>query len=414
MKIGTLFIVLMGLVFSNPSMAKKIEISKQPLVKNFGLSAVLDSTTGYEQIYYRSGFNKKIQLTTTDSDKTLPQWGASGVTYYFYDRVENKILTCEGRLFYYLELGDDETNQLKLGCVATDTSASPSVIEGYPLTGFGDGPKAIDEYYVAEGTDLSYDFDGTTHQAIPLVAYEGDEEVIVMHDDEANLGTTNYDDGFVTYYDDGVTGDVETGWSATPDDNVGWTGSIACPRCPRDNQPGESGRPEEQDETDPDVVVSDDETETTDVDQTSNQSTDVDNSNSNANTSSADQSQDSENANNVTITVDVNVTNTNSAASESSSDDSGSVSSSSSAVGSTDTTSTDDSSTPDDVSASVSAADTEESIPDFGGFSMTGGGGCSLTQTNTIPSNIGLVLMMTIFLSLCLIRKGALSYERGL
>lgn len=369
-----------------------------PLMKQ-GLYTAFDSLTGNEQVYYRPYRSRSsYQLTTTESDKSMPQWGQKGVSYYFYDRVDNVIVTCEGDLFYYLDTDLSDTSQLMMGCV-DPASGFTDIVEGYPLSGFTESLGSVQEYYVASGTDLDYDQGGTGHDAYPLVVYSDDEESILLHDSEAHLGSSNYDDGFVAYYDDSGTGDLQTGLESSYDDNIGWNGSIACPRCqnhrPRNPTGDESADNESTGDTDSTHQNTDVESsQTTESDQSSSQTTEVDSQNQNSNGASAEQSQSSQNANDVNVTVNVNVTNTNTSSSESSSDFSGTVSSDSSASETAESVDPVDTAV-ETVSPSISADGDESADPLVGDFNLQGSGACSLNPSRSHRSQdvpMGIVL----------------------
>lgn len=382
-------------------------------LKKQGLYTALDSGTGFEQVYYRPfRSSSSYQLTTTESDKSSPQWGQKGVGYYFYDRVDNVIVTCNGDLFYYLDTDDSDASQLMMGCV-DPASGFTEIVEGYPLSGFTESMGSVQEYYVATGTDLYYDQGGTAHDAYPLVVYSGDEESILLHDSEAHLGSTNYDDGFVTYYDDSGTGDLNTGLESSHDDNIGWNGVIACPRCqnhhpinPAENDSADNDSSGETNSTNQNTDV--DSTQTTESDQSSTQTTGVDSQNQNSNSATSEQSQSSQNANDVNVTVNVNVTNTNTSSSESSSDFSGSVSSDSSHSENAEVTDSVDTAT-ESVDPSISADSEVSAEPLVGDFNLQGSGACSLNPSMTYrPTSapVGLILIAVMIVMRCLHARG--------
>lgn len=404
-------IVIVAALTSFVGMASVKNISKSPFTVRLGMYSALDADTGYDQIYYRNlKGDGVIKLTSTASDKSVPKWGPSGVTYYFYDRVENEILTCEGKLFYYLEANGTGENDLLMGCLASNSSLD--IIEGYPLTGFGIGPTDIVSYEVAEGTELSYEYDGTTHEAYPVIVETDTEETVVLHDDQANLGSTNYEDGFVTYYDEEGYDETIPGWTSSSDDDVNWNGSINCPRCD-DNvtggRPGNNGdSPEESSDdgeaqnTESDTEIDldyDDSDQTQETTQNSDQTTVVGNENQNTNSSGSSATSDTSDTNavNVTVTVEVNSTNTNTSSSDSSSDFNGTVSTSSS--------NEENSSLPESADPTASVFEEMEeinpdtSVPVSGGFQMAGGGGCSLGTTEKVErhwaSLSGVLILMT-------------------
>lgn len=373
---------LLGVVASGHVHATK---STPVGIKKQGLYTAYDTVTGYDQIYFRPLTSKTAyQLTTTEFDKLSPQWGQKGVRYYFYDRPDNVIVTCDGNLFYYLESDYAEGSQLMMGC-ADPSSGYTDVVEGYPLTGFTDEVGYVDDYSVATGTGLYYDYDGTDHEASPLVVYSGEEESILLHDSEAHLGSTNYDDGFVMYYDDSGTGDLQTGLESTNDDNIGWNGTIACPRCKDHHPSNPSGNDSDDSDSANGAGDSDDDStnQSTDVDST--QSTTTSNENQNTNSSSANQSQSSQNANDVNVTVNVNVTNSNTSSSESSSDFSGTVSSESS------TSETSESTDPVATATETATPSISESTdigadPLVGDFNLQGSGACSLNPSISLSN----------------------------
>lgn len=400
--------------------AKIFELNKTALSLRMGLYAAPDAVSGYDQIFYRGlGGRSIVQLTSTDSNKSTPKWGPAAVTYYFYDRVENEILECEGRLFYYLEANEADQKEMVMGCVASDSTATPSIIEGYPLTGLGSGPSDILDYEVAEGLDLSYDYDGTTHEAYPIVVTSSEGDTIVLHDDQANLGSTNYENGFVTYYDDAGLDDTGTGWTSTTGDDIDWDGTIDCPTCQEDvagDNPGDSV-PEEDDtsvksDTDVDLEYddSDQNQETTqDADQTTVVGNENDNENSNAAEASGSGGNSStDNTINISVTVEVNSTNTNTSSSTSSSDFDGTVSSNS-----TNTTSP---TTPVDTADETPAADIslDTSSPVSGGMEMNGGGGCSLSHQNAKSSSTFQLSVMSLILAVGILWIRKRAYEQSL
>jgi hypothetical protein len=206
-----------------------------------GLSVRFDPETGVDQIYYSPiPRGRLLRLTDTAIDKSEPVWGPEGVTYSFYDRAENVILTCaEGDLFYDLA---GVPPFLEMGCVAGRDSAAPVVISGYPLNAFaGASAFAIADYHVALGEGVSYEVGGVVHAAYPVVVKTSEgTDVLVLHDDEAHLGETDYEDGFVSYYDvvvaDDASGNVVTG---IPDD--AWDGTVTCEECIPDRASDEDG-----------------------------------------------------------------------------------------------------------------------------------------------------------------------------
>ncbi len=409
----TIFVVIVvaAALTSFVGMASIQNFRKTPLTVRLGLYSALDADTGYDQIYYRSlNGGGVIKLTTTASDKTLPKWGPSGVTYYFYDRIENEILTCEGKLFYYLEASDTGKNDLLMGCLASDSSLD--TIEGYPLTGFDAGPADIVSYEVAQGAELSYEYDGTTHEAYPVIVETVTEEAIVLHDDQANLGSSNYEDGFVMYYDDEGYDETVPGWTSSSDDDVKWNGSINCPRCDgnvaggrpgnNDDRPREASDDEENENTESDTEIDldyNDSDQTQETTQNSDQTTVVGNENQNTNSSGSSVTSDTSDTNevNVNVTVEVNSTNANTSSSDSSSDYSGTVSSNSS--------NEENSSSPEstDPSASVSEGmdeiNPDTSVPVSGGFQMVGGGGCSLSSAENPEFHWATIFVGLIFMA---------------
>lgn len=405
-------IVVAAALTSFVGMASVKNFIKSPLTVRLGLYSALDADTGYDQIYYRSLKGGSVfKLTSTSSDKSLPKWGPSGVTYYFYDRMENEILTCEGKIFYYLEADDTGEKDLLMGCLASDLSLD--TIEGYPLTGFDAGPTNIVSYEVAEGTELSYEYDGTIHEAYPVIVETETEEDIVLHDDQANLGSSNYEDGFVMYYDDEGYDDTIPGWTSSSDDGVNWDGSINCPRCDdnvaggrpgnHDGRPGQSSDEGESTESDTDIDLDyDDSDQNQETTQTSDQTTVVGNENQNTNSSASSVTSNTSDTNevNVNVTVEVNSTNTNTSSSDSSSDFSGTVSSSSS---NEDNTTSPESTDPTaSVSEGTDEINPDTSVPVSGGLQMVGGGGCSLVSTDHPDSQWvsifgGLIFMAGIF-----------------
>lgn len=198
-----------------------------------GLYVAYDRDSGYDQIFYASalGVGSRIRLTDSAFDKAAPQWGPRGVTYYFYDRVANEILTCDGGdLFYYL--GENPDWELNLGCFnSSDGGATPAIAD-YPLTGFATAPDLdVASYAVASAEALTY-FDSFEHGAYPVIVTDADGGfTLLLHDDEAHLGSTDYDDGFVIY-DDVIVDTQESGVViSTGSGETEWDGTITCPDC---------------------------------------------------------------------------------------------------------------------------------------------------------------------------------------
>lgn len=198
-----------------------------------GLYAAYDRNSGYDQIFYAPGLGagSRRQLTDSAFDKATPQWGPRGVTYYFYDRVANEILACDGGdLFYYL--GENPDWELYLGCFESNDDDASSVITDYPLTGFASAPDLdVASYAVASAETLTY-FDAFEHGAYPVIVADADGEfTLLLHDDQAHLGSTDYDDGFVIY--DAVTVDTQESGVvvSTGSGETEWDGTITCPDC---------------------------------------------------------------------------------------------------------------------------------------------------------------------------------------
>lgn len=213
--------------------------------RRFGprLSVRFDAETGADQIFHSTWAGGKMtRLTASPGDKASPQWGPKNVTYYFYDHVENVIRKCEdGDLFYYVA---ETPSVLHMGCFAGIGSSAPVTIADYPLSAWGGfSDDGIADYHVALGEDVSYEKDGFVHEAYPVIVETSDgNDVLVLHDDEAHLGETDHEDGFV-FYDEGVPVGEDGVIPGNPD--AGWEGTVRCPDCVGQEPSGDGQRPEE-------------------------------------------------------------------------------------------------------------------------------------------------------------------------
>ncbi len=410
MKNKILFIILFAGIIAGSASARVSTFKYLPKMERYGLYTAFDSATGYDQVYYRALLTSKtIQLTTSNTEKTSPAWGPKNIAFDFYNEALATTTACSGNLFYYLEEIAADQNQLSMGCLDTGSSA---VFEGYALSGF-DGLTHVDEYYVAEGTDLNYTYDGTEHDAYPLVVYNEDAENLLLHDHENYFGS--FDEGSVAYYDGTLSGDAAAGWVSTLDDAISWNGVIKCPKClDHADNPGDSTPEEDEEENETDEVNSDDTTviQDTDVTQESDQTTTVESDTVSSSSATSSASQDSQNSSDsdIVINVDVTVVNDNSSESSaaSSSDFSGSVSSTSESSSTSEEQPESEETTEPSADISTDVA----SDPLAGAsYSMQGGGGCSLSGY-PVHNAAAPILFSTPLLLIILLRQGIKNARR--
>lgn len=380
-KMFVFVLVILGLGFTTIS----AESWAAPVAKS-GLYSAKDSVSGYYQIYYKPfRSSSSNQLTFSKSNKTSPQWGSGSVVMQLYDDDNSIFHECKGRLFYYLaENVTSGLNDVMMGCINTSGASITATYEDYPITNTEDDSSGVDGFFVATGSDLSYEIDENVYDGYPIFVLENGESYLNIHDAEIHTGQAVFDDGYVQQYDYEDTGNVYDGWSSDSDDDVLWNGKIKCAKCYQYCQKYDSSGTLKmcQEPSDDNNSNSNNNENTQNLDQ----DTTVDNTASNESDQSTEvnsqTSTSNENSNPIDIYINVevindnnsNANNTNSTTSTESDDDT-----------TTENKDNDESLTP----ALSENTDQSQSVPSAGnGFYMTGGGGCSLvTEYGSVPSS---------------------------